>query len=128
MRAALENVRDAKPISPKNEQRLLAARLVVPASIQAHMETGVRVWAAPRGHSALSAPKMTRKEYECLCALEQCTQRGLVLWTRDGQWARGYDRCKAAGWANFGEISDAGSKALNDMRAADGSSDWKETT
>lgn len=129
MRAALEDVRAGKPISVKNEQRLLAARLVVPASIQAHMETGVRVWVAPRGHSALAAPSMTRGEYEMMSSVDKT---GEAFALGNPPEVRTFGRLLKRGWLCLAPITErptftpSGSKALNDMRAAEGSEEWKQ--
>jgi len=75
----------------------------------------------PRGHAALAAPRMMKKEYVFLS------------WIERGEWAayspanqRIFDSCTKQGWVNLDGLTVAGRTALNNVRAAMGSPDWKE--
>ena len=81
----------------------------------------------PRGHAALAAPRMTQAEYDGLKWLSTYIVRYAI-----GHRRRMMRRLSSRGFANFdpftgdASINDAGRTALNNVRAAIGSPDWKE--
>lgn len=80
----------------------------------------------PRGHAALAAPKMTQAEYDLLCASER-GELGRETFPSGEQW-RTFDRMCERGYINrykAWELTPSGHKALNDVRAAIGSAEWK---
>ena len=66
----------------------------------------------PRGQAALAAPRMTAAELETLSDTMHASPRAL-------------ERLRKRGWWDDG-ITPAGTTALNNIRAASGSPDWKE--
>ena len=80
-----------------------------------------------RGHAAIAAPRMTQAEYDALKWLSTYIVRYAI-----GHRRRMMRRLSSRGFANFdpftgdASINDAGRTALNNVRAAMGSPDWKE--
>ena len=76
----------------------------------------------PRGHAARAAPRMTQAEYDWLCYIESGAE---------GTPSPMYTRLFNRGWiepatAGLTRLTPAGRTALNNVRAAMGSPDWKE--
>lgn len=72
----------------------------------------------PRGHAALAAPKMTRSE---LCSLEGVERSGICF--AKGGLDKGWIE-RDSDWSPW-RLTTTGHKALNDVRAAIGSEEWK---
>ena len=72
----------------------------------------------PRGQAALAAPRMTAAELSLLERIEKDPNATLDL---------GYSALHCKGWVEFGALTPAGLTALNNMRAAMGSAEWRET-
>jgi len=75
----------------------------------------------PRGQAALAAPRVTAAEYEGLCEAEKG-------WTPTP--ARMRNRLHSLGWVvglgiYASHLTPAGTTALNNIRAASGSPEWK---
>lgn len=83
-----------------------------------------RRFITPRGHAALAAPSMTQAELDTLLLAEEFDHaRDVIVWDA-GAVAR---RCQRKGWvANREGLTPAGRTALNNVRAATGSPDYKE--
>jgi len=96
--------------SPAMQEKLRALGLVAP-------QRGF-LQITPRGQAALAAPRVTAAE---LAMLERIERGG----TPDR-----IDRVVYAlmdkGWMVAGKLSDTGTTALNNVRAASGSPEWKE--
>lgn len=77
----------------------------------------------PRGQAALEAPRVTAAEYICLLTAEKLegTRSVSVRWISPAD-----QRVQELGWVTFGRLTKAGTTALNNVRAASGSADWKE--
>lgn len=81
----------------------------------------------PRGRAALAAPRMTQAEYDALKWLSTYIVRYAI-----NHRLRMIRHLSSRGFANFdpltrdASINDAGRTALNNVRAAMGSPDWKE--
>lgn len=124
MRRVLEDMRrgvTAPGMSRAMHQRLSAAALIAPASLQIHMETGAKDVLTPRGQAALAAPRVTALELESLCAVERSGIRqglGDRRLDRESWITRDY---VGAPW----KLTPAGTAALNNVRAASGSPEWK---
>jgi hypothetical protein len=73
----------------------------------------------PRGHAALAAPRMTDEQYTTLALIEG---HGEAVVTHP----RIYATFVRNGWVSYRRITPAGRTALNNVRAAMGSPDWKE--
>jgi len=122
MRGALECVRDFGCLPDKADR--CGKRL-----IDAHLATPINPgeWIIlPRGHAALAAPRMTQAELE---TLENC-EDDLYVTIRmpSGHEWRTLGHLRDAGFVSpLGfSITPAGRTALNNVRAAMGSPDWKE--
>lgn len=76
----------------------------------------------PRGHAALAAPRMTDCQFHCLQWIESGFAQS---WRPRGQTI---NDCVSKGWLESGvwSLTPAGRTALNNVRAARGSPDWKE--
>lgn len=80
----------------------------------------------PRGHAALAAPRMTHGQFQWLCFLEavHCARpRGSDRATDKNMRSAGFVEVRDDG---FSVLTPAGRTALNNVRAAMGSPDWKE--
>jgi len=79
----------------------------------------------PRGQAALAAPRVTAAEYELLARIRQGLRH------LQGAEYRTFKSMREKGWVCTGrlsadpELTDAGTTALNNVRAASGSPEWK---
>ncbi|MBA8886101.1 hypothetical protein FHW12_000292 [Dokdonella fugitiva] len=86
----------------------------------------------PRGHAALAAPRMTQAEYK---VLELCIDKHVDLILQRAGSLKSWKALRDAGYIGYEVDGDylqivcifpAGRTALNNVRAAMGSPDWKE--
>lgn len=87
----------------------------------------------PRGHAALAAPRMTQAEYDAICHMDKYR-----AFSRDepvpysSRQVRLVKRLEERGFVgngteyDFSWLTPVGRTALNNVRAAMGSPDWKE--
>lgn len=123
MRKALELIRDRQFCGNKMLNSAIKAEFVW-IDIEQN-DCGL----TPRGHAALAAPKMTQAEYEYLEFVDHGHWRtsfsaagSRVRWQCiEKRWIR-----KIVGASD--RLTPSGHKALNDVRAAIGSVDYKEST
>jgi hypothetical protein len=100
------------------------------AALQAAIDAGFinedpsAEWLTPRGQAALAAPRVTAAELAVLTYLEE----GIGTSPRYSAWLS----CERNGWIDFNngyecwDFTPAGTTALNNIRAASGSPDWRE--
>lgn len=121
MRRALEQVKDGQPFAKRGRVQCYKLDLLAPASMQEHMETGAQDVLTPRGQAALAAPvSITPMQLQVLEWLEADYE---ILTTH----INSFTACCRKGWVNEdgSDLSDAGTTALNNIRAASGSPEWK---
>ena len=117
MREALERVhQNAADITPAMRVKLCERGLVYFA--------GLCTLLTSRGHAALAAPRMTQAEFHYMDVVMNETAPSPDTAMAKRIIAKGWGQCSPRAW--WVQFTPAGRTALNNVRAAMGSPDWKE--